>query len=209
MVLAAVSTAEFSYHGISMAPTFRQGDVLLVELVALEQVRVGDVLALRRRDRAGAIVMLGHRVVARTSAGLITRGDHGPAADAEPVTPVDLAGRVYAARRGRRTRRVWGGAAGRLWVCGLILWRRLRRLFGGPYRALRSSGLVRRLWRPRLELVRLAAAEGQIVKYVHGRRTVACWCAETGQSWCCKPYDLFVDLPPIVTSRQNNPADGA
>jgi len=178
-----------------MAPTFRPGDVLLVETVALARVRTGDILAIRRRDPAGRTVLYAHRVIARTSAGLITRGDRSPAPDAEVVTPAVLVGRVYAARRGQRTRRVWGGLAGRLWVRGVALWQRLRRLLGWPYRTLRRSGLARRLWRPRLEQVRLATVEGPLVKYVHGRRTVAWWWPQEGRFWIRQPYDLVIEQP--------------
>jgi len=43
--------------------------------------------------------------------------------------------------------------------------------------------------------VRLVTDDGPLVKYVHGRRTVACWWPETQRFWCRRPYDLVVRSP--------------
>ncbi len=192
----------FPYRGSSMNGTFRPGDLLYVEAVDSEDVRPGDVVLFFSGD---GDVFLTHRVVARTAFGLLTRGDAHPLPDPAPVATERLVGRVHFCERQGRVRPVWGGWAGRLWATLLRLRRRLLQAMGFPYRVLRRSGLVRRLWRPAVKGVHLESAEGPVVKYVHGRRTVACWWPEDGRFWCRRPYDLVIDLPPAPPEAGNVP----
>jgi hypothetical protein len=185
----------FPYQGTSMHGTLRPGDLLLVTPVALDAIRPGDVVAFRRPAPDQDAVQLVHRVQARVKAGLITRGDLCAGPDPDPVRAAELVGRVVAVQRGDRVRRVWGGPAGRLWALGLRCRRGLLRLAQAPYALLRASGLVRQLWRPRLERVHLVTPEGPLVKYVYRGRTVARWYPQTGQFWCRKPYDLVIERP--------------
>ncbi len=185
----------FPYHGSSMYGTFRQGDILLVAPATLEAVRPGDVVVFCHVKPGGDALLIVHRVRACTAAGLITQGDGCPAPDSEPVRAEDLVGRVFFVEREGRMRRVWGGHAGRIWAAWLRLRRRLTPWLGWPYRALRSSGLVRRVWRPAVAQIHLTAEGGPLVKYVHGRRTVAIWAPQDDYFWCCKPYDLVIQRP--------------
>lgn len=184
----------FSYRGESMRGTFRRGDVLLVAPAGLAEIRVGDVVALRRARPDGTFALIAHRVRARSAAGLVTCGDRA-LAFTETVTAEELVGRVHHFQRGGKTRRVWGGCWGILRVAALRLGWRLRRLFRRPYRWLRAGGLVRRLWKPRLEQVLLTTAEGPLIKYIHRGRTVAWWWPEEGRFWVRKPYDLVIGRP--------------
>ncbi len=196
----------FPYRGSSMSGTFRPGDLLYVETVALEDIRSGDVVLFRTPGDEG--IYMAHRVWARTEAGLHTRGDAHSLPDPTPVTAERLVGRVRFYEREGRVRPVRGGRAGRLWVVLLRLRRRLLRAMGMPYRLLRRSGWVRRLWRPSIDLVCLKGAEGLMVKYVHGDRTVACWWPEDGRFWCRWPYDLVLDLPPALSETGDRPEEG-
>ena len=126
---------------------------------------------------------------------VVTQGDNNAAPDSEPVRAENLVGRVCFVEREGKTRTVWGGRAGRLWVVYLRLRRRIVRLGRWPYRFLRASGIVQRLWRPRVVQVRLATESGPLVKYIHGQRTVARWLPEEKQFWCRKPYDLVIERP--------------
>lgn len=182
----------YPYRGSSMRGTFRPGDLLYVEPVVLEDARPGDVVLFSGEGG----VSLVHRVQARMDAGLLTRGDAQPFSDPVPVTPERLVGRVRFYERRGQVRPVWGGMAGRFWAAFLRLRRRLLRAMGAPYRLLRRSGWVRRLWRPAVEQIYLNGPEGPAVKYVHGGRTVACRWPESGRFWCRRPYDLVLDLPP-------------
>ncbi len=185
----------FSYRGDSMEGTLRRGDLLLVAPVEFAAVCPGDVIVFGSPEAGGGRPVVVHRVLGRTAAGLVTRGDARARPDSQPVGAACLVGRVCFVRREGRLRRVWGGARGRLWAGGLRLWRRVAAAGRLPYRLLRASGLARRLWRPAIVPVHLRTDEGPLVKYVHGRRTVACWWPGEGRFWCCKPYDLVIAPP--------------
>lgn len=161
-ILAGGGSFQFEAHGHSMAPAVRDGDVLTLEPVRGEAVRVGDIV-LYRDDRSQPVV---HRVAAcgarAGSAVLTIRGDAAPgASEAVPaervlgrVVRIERRGRAIGlhrpllegmARRGVRTAYLdyawWGraaragarSAAGR--VQRLRFYRRLaRRILGGSIR---------------------------------------------------------------------------
>jgi hypothetical protein len=189
------SALAFSYQGDSMRGTFRAGDLLLVAPVGWKALRPGDVVAFRQPGVDGDGPVVAHRVVGRTAAGLLTRADCTTLRDAESIPAERLLGRVHSVQREGRLRPVYGGRAGRLRVVYLRLLGGLLQVLRMPYSLLRASGLVRRLWRPRLVQVRLATGEGPLVKYIHGRRTVACWWPEEKRFWSRKPYDLVIEPP--------------
>ena len=62
-----------------------------------------------------------------------------------------------------------------------------------PYRLLKKTGIVARLWRPEIEVIRFATPDGPLVKFVHNGRTVAsCWTAANSW-WFRRPYDFIID----------------
>ncbi|MBN2005231.1 MAG: signal peptidase I [Anaerolineae bacterium] len=185
----------FQYRGSSMTGTFRPGDMLVVRETAFADVRPGDVVAFRAPGGDDDATLIVHRVMARAADGLITRGDACGAPDAARVQAGDLVGRVVQAQRGRHVRRVWGGFAGRCWARLLRLRRRVLALGRLPYRRLRASGLVRRVWRPAVTQVSVMTTQGPVVKYLCGARAVAEWRPETRVYRCRKPYDLVLDAP--------------
>jgi signal peptidase I len=187
------------YRGGSMLGTFRPGDCLTVEPVPIEHIRPGDVVAFLGAAREdGAEELVAHRVIAITPGGLVTRGDNNPHADAVLVTAGNLLGRVTHFERDGVRSPVRGGRTG-LWQPRLLyIHRRAHALavrLGGPYRWLRSSGLLRRLWQPAVIRIRLATENGPLVKYLCGQRTVARWWPEEGRFECQKPYDLVIPPP--------------
>jgi hypothetical protein len=197
------------YRGRSMGGTFRPGDCLTVVTVPLADVRPGDVVVYRGPNHRGEAEELVHRVVAASPGGLVARGDSNLRADATLVTADTLLGRVTHVERDGRTRPVRGGRLGLLRARVLHarrrVWRHVWRLLvlvgRRPYRRLRESGLIARLWRPAVIKIRLATENGPLVKYVCGGRTVArCWPAE-GRFECRKPYDLVL--------RREDPPDEA
>ena len=96
-VLAREGAAWVSAASSSMAPLIQSGDELCLAPPQAGRVRAGAVIAFRR---GGELVV--HRVVRRGPAGVVTRGDALPAADA-PVPWSDVVARVAAIRtpRGR------------------------------------------------------------------------------------------------------------
>lgn len=191
------------YRGSSMLGTFRPGDYLTLESVPINDIRPGDVVVYRGLDHEGEPGEVVHRVVAVAPGGLVARGDSNPRADEILVTADNLLGRVTHVERDGRARRVrgrrWGLLRARVLRAWCHVWRRAWRLIvrvgRRPYRWLRNSSLVPRLWRPAVTKMRLTTENGPLVKYVSGRRTVARWWPTTGRFQCRKPYDLIISRP--------------
>ncbi len=89
-------------RGQSMFPWIRDGDVIEVVPVTMDQVRVGDIVFFRRGR-----LLLAHRVIQRLADGetvqWVTRGDNHLEDDGPMDRPADLIGRVEKVYRGRRT----------------------------------------------------------------------------------------------------------
>ena len=182
-----------------MTGTFRPGDRLVIDPVPLASVVAGDVVAFVPPTDEVAQHPWVHRVVAVTPGGLVTRGDNNPCADAPLVTAENLLGRVTRVERQAGGYPVQGGRRGRWRARALRARRALREAIAyigrGPYRWLRASGLVPRLWRPRVNRLLVTTDDGPLIKYVCGRRTVAWWWPEKGRFKCLKPYDLVIPEP--------------
>lgn len=88
-------------RGGSMFPWIRDGDLVQVSPVTMDEVEEGDILFFRRGR-----MLLAHRVVERRVDGqkvqLITRGDSHSQDDGPIGRPEDLIGRVERVYRGRR-----------------------------------------------------------------------------------------------------------
>lgn len=91
-ILLASGSVQLRAQGCSMFPTVRPGDVLVVERVSLQQVRVGDVVVMARDSG-----FVSHRVISigKDAGGglLMTRGDTSVVDDL-PVRESDFVGRV-------------------------------------------------------------------------------------------------------------------
>jgi len=189
------------YRGRSMAGTFRAGDRLTLEPVAVSDVRLGDVVVFCSNHREDGDRLV-HRIVAATPEGLVARGDNNPCPDAIPVTADNLLGRVTHVERRGWTRRVHGGWRGllhaRLLRTGVALWTWVKAAGRRPYHWLRSSNLLGRWWQPAVHRVRIATDEGPVVKYVCKGRTVAEWWPQQQRFECRKPYDLVIPFPDRV-----------
>jgi phage repressor protein C with HTH and peptisase S24 domain len=128
-VLGRGARVRFRATGSSMAPAIADGDNLTVEPAGGGQLRLGEVLLVRR---GGAV--LAHRLAGRRrrpggSVALVLRGDAAECDD-PPADPADVLGRVVEAERDgvRRRPSSWPAriaARGRLWA------RRVRRRLRG------------------------------------------------------------------------------
>ena len=202
-VEVAVEECERYYRGRSMRGTFRHGDRLVVEPVAPEDVRLGDVVLFRQAGPDGEQQEVVHRVVARAPGGLVTRGDRNRRADQEPVTQENLVGRVTSVDRAGHERAIPGGRGGlvRLRVRRRLLrarqagWRLVWPAARQVYRWVRDSGLAQKVWRPEITRVAITAGQRPMVKYVVGGRTVAKWWPASGRFWCRRPYQLLIRPP--------------
>lgn len=97
------------YHGWSMWPLLKEGDLVCYWPVDPRDVRVGDCVIIGARGSRQAAVV--HRVCARLPT-IRTKGDHNPREDEEAVDPAFIEGRVVARIRGGRRRPVRGGRRG-------------------------------------------------------------------------------------------------
>lgn len=76
-------------HGISMAPSFRTGDLAVVRATASYQV--GDVVAYHSRQLRTVVL---HRIVARDGAGFVFKGDNNTFLDPEHPVRSQLIGKL-------------------------------------------------------------------------------------------------------------------
>ena len=102
-------TEIYLYRGLSMWPYFQEGDLLEVERVPLQRLRVGDCVVLRVADGSH----LAHRVAGLCD-GLVTRGDAMSRIDCFDGSAPMLIGRVVRRHRCGGARRISGGWQGRL-----------------------------------------------------------------------------------------------
>jgi hypothetical protein len=183
----------FRYSGLSMQPTFRTGQVLYVR-PDVQAVKPGDVVVYKQEGR-----YIVHRVLSVGMDGYVTRGDNNPQADANPVAPGQVIGRVDMDEHRGEIRSVWGGRSG-LWLTRLgraARWLKpgLRLVFGWPYRRLKASRFMVRIWKPAISQIHLKSDSGMLVKYIYRKKTVAVWEASLGRFECRKPFDLVIPSP--------------
>jgi len=195
------------YTGSSMSPTLSEPDLLEVESYGARQVQVGDVVCFKSPGTEHGVV---HRVIGIGLAGIITKGDRNPTADAWVLHASQLMGRVVAAQRGSRRRQVAGGWHGLVVARGYALGLWVRRLVGQPPRRLYEylvrlgpfDRLLPHSLRPRL--VRYQARRRVVLRLVLAKRVVGYYDDMRGRWNIKSPLRLFVDeeslerLPPRV-----------
>jgi hypothetical protein len=185
------------YHGVSMTGLLLEGDRLVVDHVCFSEVRRGDVILFRADDDPKCEIV--HRVHAVTTQGLHTRGDKSNGIDKSLVTEARLIGRLAGYERDRKYRKVAHGDCGHLRAqLQRTFWQYKQKLYPFLYPLYLTGGhvLIRICdWQPRLHRIRVSVSSGEIVKYIHGQRTIARWDLRTGHWSCLKPYDLILQKP--------------
>ena len=205
---AALDPGLWVYRGKSMSGTFEAGDLLEVEPVAMGELRLGDIVVFSLSHPRRGTYDLVHRIRAIQADGLVMRGDDNPADDVGLVKEHQLIGRVSSLARGNEARTVRGGYPGRLWALAL----RARRSavsttlrvahgpLGMPYRYLRRTGRIRKIWKPRFERIRLELAGEVFITYRYRGREVARLHPRTGYLRCRKPFDLVLRHERVVAA---------
>jgi signal peptidase I len=192
------------YTGPSMNPTLTEPDLLEVVPYHGQPVQPGDVVYFQPPEGDREVV---HRVVALTTAGIQTRGDNSPRNDPYLLQSSDIIGRVVAAHRGRRRRRIAGGQRGVLVGYRSRLWhlvnRGVSRLLHNTYRTLARAGRFGR-WlpaklRPRIFVFRTPNLT--YAKLLMAGRVIGQYDALTELWHIRRPFRLFVDEAslPVVT----------
>jgi hypothetical protein len=184
---------KFRYQGKSMRSTFSTGQVLYIRPQENRAER-GDVMVYRKGGR-----YVVHRVDGMYPQGYRMRGDDNLSEDAGIVSPDEVIGVVDEVDDWGRVLRVRGGKpalyrAQLRWHLNSLL-NRLRPVLGAPYRLLKTSGLVRHFWHPRLTHIQVCSSTGVMVKFLARGKTVAVWQPESGRFTCRRPYDLVISPP--------------
>ena len=135
-----------SYSGPSMNHTLRYPDLLEVLPYMEKPIQPGDVVYFHSPVEGMKVI---HRVVQVAANGIYTRGDNNSANDPYVLHQNDIIGRVTAAWRNDKRRKIAGGFCGIYFGYSGLLKRRVRGLFSfllhGTYRGLASSGFFRYL----------------------------------------------------------------
>lgn len=176
-----------------MRSTFDQGHVLYVRPES-KKPRPGDVIVYRRGEE-----YVVHRVNAIFKEGLQTRGDNNPQFDELPIEVKQIVGIVENVDDGKITRPVIGGYGGlviarmRWGFSAVFNW--MRPVIGAPYRWLKSSRLIVKIWQPKIIQVKTISSSGPMIKYIVGGKTVATWIPSLKCFQCKRLYDLVI-FPP-------------
>ncbi len=185
------------YTGSSMRMTFRSGDCIIFEHVQPGKLKPGDVVVFRAVPDPGIDSV--HRIVRVGEENLDVTGDDSPSHSIESVPFENVLGRVVSLERNGRRLPVVGGIPGGIWARMVSRGGIPRHLLGMLYGLLRRSGIVRLLWKPRIETMKITTDQGSVVRLVSSGRTIGKWCPEREILVLRKPWDLVVsarDCPP-------------
>lgn len=100
-----------AYTGSSMNPALREPEVMEILPYNNKPLRIGDVVFFLPPESTQAVV---HRIICITAEGMSTLGDNNTLADPYLIQPGNIKGRVVAAWRGQKRRKIAGGWTGRL-----------------------------------------------------------------------------------------------
>ena len=185
-----------AYVGPSMNPTLREPEIMEIRPYDSRPLRVGDVAFFLPPEADQPVV---HRVVRVTPAGISTLGDNNTQKDTLLLQPTSIKGRVVAAWRGQKRRKIAGGYQGRL-TSRWLRWRRVLDRGVSPllhplYQALSHRGLIARVlpapFRPRVVVFHVRGREQ--FKLLLGQRLIGRYDDQRHQWQIQRPFQLFVD----------------
>jgi hypothetical protein len=185
-----------AYAGPSMNPTLREPEIMEIMPYDSRSIRSGDVIFFLSPKADQPVV---HRIIRITPGGIFTLGDNNTKEDAFLLQPKSIKGRVVAAWRGQKRRKIAGGLPGRLsrrWLSWRrVLDRGLSPLLHPFYQALSYRGLIARVLppplRPRVVVFR---AQGREQFQLLLRQRIIGRYDERRQQWQIqRPFHLFVD----------------
>jgi len=200
------NTVYFCAHvGSSMHPTLNEQDLLEIMPYGKKTLRAGDVILFLPLEGNQPIV---HRVECVTKEGICTHGDNNSNNDPWLLQHEDVVGRVVAARRGQKHRKIPGGKPGQLmslsvrWI--LALDRDISHLLHTIYHSLARTGIVRHLLpsrlRPRVVVYR--AGDQTQLRLLVGRHIVGQFDNRRCQWLIRRPFRLFVDEAALPESKE-------
>jgi signal peptidase I len=171
-----LSRQRMFYAGPSMNPTLRPSDILHIRPYEDRKIRLGDVVVFAPSEGGQPIV---HRVVSKEAHGVRTKGDNNTSIDPQILEPSRIIGQVVSAQRETKTRRVYGGIAGR--VIGRLM--NLRGIIDGklsavPRVAPRRLNVLKAVGallfpRMRTKIVRFSGRNGSELQMLIGNQLIA------------------------------------
>ena len=185
-----------AYVGPSMNPILREPEIMEIMPYDSRPLRIGDVAFFLSPEADQPVV---HRIVRVTPAGISTRGDNNTQEDAFLVQPWSIRGRVVAAWRGQKRRKIAGGLQGRL-ISRWHHWRRILDLGISPllhplYQALSHQGLIARMlpapFRPRVVVFHSKGRDQ--FQLLLGQRIIGRYDDYVERWQIQRPFHLFVD----------------
>lgn len=184
----------FRYQGRSMWPSFQEGDLVEVEPVDFERLKVGDCLLFLANGNQKIV----HRLIDMRK-GLRTRGDATAIPDPHKVAPEQVMGRVVYRYRFEQRTRVTGGQLGLLIAIFYRYAGRIdpgRKSRGGQLaKVIRriSSAILRPVWRYG-KVRRLSNPEqGLNVFFTLGKTVVGRQDMTSGTWQMSWPWRVFID----------------
>ncbi len=179
-----------AHKGASMNPTLSEEDILEIRPYGESRVNEGDVIYFTAPGDASLVV---HRVIGASGDCISTKGDNCRYKDPWLVSEKDIKGRVTAARRGRRRRKIEGGLPGLIIAHILPLRRSAGKWFSIPlrplYRLVVRSGLLHKLVPGKLR-PRAFAFEcngRRYIKLIAGGHVIG-WHNDAAQNWKISPF---------------------
>ncbi|MFA6146739.1 MAG: S26 family signal peptidase [bacterium] len=192
----AGATIFAAYGGPSMNPTLRGPEMMEIVPYGNGPLQVGDVVFFLPPGSDRPVV---HRVVRVMPEGIFTRGDNNSREDEFLLRLEHIQGRVVAAWRGRKRRKIAGGFRG----CWTMYWLHRRRLldrglspFLHPlYHALSRRGRIAK-WlpaslRPRVVVFRVKGEDQQLLML--RERVIGRYDKRTRQWRILRPFRLLLD----------------
>jgi signal peptidase I len=181
------------YSGRSMSGTFLPSDWLIFETIPFNLIRLGDVLIFHDKVEKRIV----HRAIQIIKEGVVTQGDNNSKPDIELLEAECLLGKVTHYERNGKIHKVLNGKLGmmraRVLHGRLYAIKAAKYFLRKPYRTLKKTGIVAKLWRPSIEIIHFETLDGPLVKYIHKGKTMAsCWTASK-RWWFRRPYDFVIE----------------
>jgi signal peptidase I len=178
-----------------MKGTLHAGDFLSIQINEVKNIRRGDIVVYRSHPDQKSSKIISHRVIKILPTGLITQGDNSPYPDKRVITAENYLGTVISFIRNGSSKPLTGGLRG--YLQGIILHTLYRmheyykNLLLIPFHWLRSTRIIPLIWKPKLIRLRLNTAQGPLIKYLRGEKTIARWWVEKNFWECRTPYSLL------------------
>ncbi len=189
-----------AYRGTSMSPILSEQDLLEIAPYGSRPVKAGDVIVFVPPGEDRYVV---HRVFVVSSKGIRSRGDISTRNDSWLLQSGHIAGRVVAAWRGQRRRRIAGGFAGRLVVYfnhwQRFLGKRLSPILHPAYDRLSRSKIPPRLLPPPLRprVISFQHNGQSCLSLLIGRRVIGRYDPRQCKWQIQRPFRLLVDEPTL------------